>query len=306
MREFFQTGRTPAAAIGIAAFSDNLNGRVSTPYSHHAMVTISREVSSAMIGATLFTVQGRSILLHTPNLNAVQTGTLPGGKPMVTGRRIAALGDFFVQDSIGESRYRGLTLDARLRSTANMSFRAAYTLARARSNGDSLANLADLPEGPSLEDEWAPSRQHVEHRLTAAATVAAPERWRPLSGVRLTGIATVESGRRFTVFAGSDINGDGNPNSDRPGTLPRNSLEGPGYATIDFRVSKRTRIAGSVGLEATVDIFNAFNRVNVKDLNTVWGSGDVSLTPPPQFAFATPRDVFNPRQIQLGLRIDFP
>jgi hypothetical protein len=46
--------------------------------------------------------------------------------------------------------------------------------------------------------------------------------------------------------------------------------------------------------------------VIVKDLNTVWGSGDLSRTPPVQFAFGTPRDVFDPRQVQVAVRIDFP
>jgi hypothetical protein len=166
------------------------------------------------------------------------------------------------------SRYHGLTLDARVDPFRASSVRVAYTWSRARSNGDSLANLADLPEGPDLAHEWALSRQHVAHRFTGALSGTAPERWRVIGDVRLTAVAILESGRRFTVFAGSDINGDGNPNSDRPGLLPRNSLEGPGYATLDFRVAKRMPLGTGVDLEATVDVFNAFNRVNVRDLNT--------------------------------------
>jgi hypothetical protein len=52
---------------------------------------------------------------------------------------------------------------------------------------------------------------------------------------------TLESGRFYNVFAGSDVNGDGNPTSDRPGTLGRNTLESPGFATVDLRVARTLR-----------------------------------------------------------------
>ena len=72
------------------------------------------------------------------------------------------------------------------------------------------------------------------------------------------------------------------------------------------------RVARDVGLnshsriEVTLDIFNLFDRVNVKDINTVWGSADYPNTPPPpQLGFGTPRDVFNPRQLQFGVKLRF-
>jgi hypothetical protein len=46
--------------------------------------------------------------------------------------------------------------------------------------------------------------------------------------------------------------------------------------------------------------------VNVKDINTVWGSIDYPGTPPPAtLGFGTPRDVFNPRQLQFGAKLKF-
>jgi hypothetical protein len=44
----------------------------------------------------------------------------------------------------------------------------------------------------------------------------------------------------------------------------------------------------------------------VKDINTVWGSDDYPNTPPPpQLGFGTPRDVFNPRQLQFAAKLRF-
>jgi hypothetical protein len=52
-----------------------------------------------------------------------------------------------------------------------------------------------------------------------------------------------------------------------------------------------------------VDVFNLLDRTNIRDLNTVWGSFDPNV--PPIASFNTPRDVFNPRQMQVGLKLRF-
>jgi hypothetical protein len=50
-----------------------------------------------------------------------------------------------------------------------------------------------------------------------------------------------------------------------------------------------------------VDVFNLFNRVNILNVNTTWGSEDLGR--PPQPAFGNPQRVANARQIRLGLRL---
>ena len=124
-----------------------------------------------------------------------------------------------------------------------------------------------------------------------------------LGDFKFAALVTLESGRLFTVFVGSDANGDGNPNADRVGLLERNSLEGPGYRSVDVRVAREFRVGGRARVEVSVDVFNLFNRTNIRDLNTVWGSFDPNV--PPIASFNTPRDVFNPRQVQLGLKLRF-
>jgi len=124
-----------------------------------------------------------------------------------------------------------------------------------------------------------------------------------LGDFKFAALVTLESGRLFTVFAGSDANGDGNPNSDRVGLLERNSMEGPGYRSVDVRVAREFRVGGRARAELSVDVFNLLNRTNIRDLNTVWGSFDPNV--PPIASFNTPRDVFNPRQVQLGLKLRF-
>jgi len=127
-----------------------------------------------------------------------------------------------------------------------------------------------------------------------------------LHGVRVSGLVSLESGRRFNIFAGRDFNLDGNPNSDRPGTIDRNAFEGPAYASVDLRVSRAFAVSARARLELMLDVFNLFDRLNVKDINTVWGSIDYPNTPPPAtLGFGTPRDVFNPRQVQFAAKVRF-
>jgi hypothetical protein len=68
----------------------------------------------------------------------------------------------------------------------------------------------------------------------------------------------------------------------------------------DLPLNTRTRV------ELMLDVFNLFDRLNVKDINTVWGGIDYPNTPPPpQLGFGSPRDVFNPRQVQFGAKLKF-
>ena len=168
-----------------------------------------------------------------------------------------------------------------------------------------MANLADFSEGLDTSLEEALSRQHVAHRFTLSFIGAVPRHVAVLHDFKLSSLVSLESGRYFTIFAGRDANGDGNPNSDRVGLLGRNTLQGPAYATVDIRISRDFGLGGRTRGEVSVDIFNLFDRVNVKDLNTNYGGFDPSVPPNPLLAYGTPRDAFNPRQVQLGVKLRF-
>jgi len=68
-------------------------------------------------------------------------------------------------------------------------------------------------------------------------------------------------------------------------------------------VAREFGLGGRARGEVSIDVFNVFNRTNVRDLNTVWGSFNPDVAP--IASFNTPRDVFNPRQAQLGLKVRF-
>lgn len=79
------------------------------------------------------------------------------------------------------------------------------------------------------------------------------------------------------------------------GTLGRNRLRGPGYASVDLGIFKDFVIHESLKLQFRAETFNLFNRVNL--YNPIGDMGS------PQFGQSTA--AFPAREIQLGLRITF-
>jgi hypothetical protein len=281
-----------------------MNGELTNPHSYQASAQVSQGFGEGFaITASYLFVKGKDLPGHTPNLNAVQTGTLSTGKPIIAGRRFPELGMFVVTDNIGTSTYHGGTLELRKQFSRGIGFTASYTLAKARTNVDSVTNLGDIPEGLDFSLEDALSRQHVRHRGTLSFVSEVGKDVPVVHEFKFASVLTLESGRYFTIFTGADNNGDGNPNSDRLGLLGRNTYKGPSYASVDVRVAREFGLGGRARGELSVDVFNLFNRTNVRDLNMVWGSFDPNV--PPIASFGTPRDVFNPRQAQLGLRVRF-
>jgi outer membrane receptor protein involved in Fe transport len=303
-RTFLATGQVPAA--GVKGLADTLDGAIDTPYSHQASVQVTHEIGTgwALSGSYLF-VGARGLLGHTGNLNAFQTGTLATGKPIMAGRRFPEVGALFVQTNTGESSHHGVTLEVQRRFAGGYSLHGSYTASQTETNVDSLANLSDIPEADDINGERGPSRQDVAHRFTLSMIGEVPASVPVVGGVRLSSLVTLESGRHYNIFVGSDVNADGNPNTDRPSFIGRNSHEGPGYASVDVRIGREFAINGRARLDVSVDFFNLFNRVNVKDVNTVWGGIDINVPPAPQFGFGTARDVFNPFQTQVGVRLKF-
>jgi hypothetical protein len=281
-----------------------------TPYSEQASLEISHELGGGVaVSASYLYVHGLKIGAHTGILNGVQTGTTPFGKPVFAraagGRRFLELGDFYVNDDIGFSIHHGGTFEIEKRFSRGFSIHSSYTFSKTINNSESVANLADLPEGPDITVERAVSRQSVPHRYTLAFLSEIPQNVPALRHFKFSSLLTAQAGRRFNVFAGSDANGDGNPLSDRPGILGRNTLRGPKFVTFDLRVARPVHFSERVSAEFSADFFNLFNRTNITDLNTVYGGIDLRLPPNPLLGFGTPRDASNPFQIQYGMKLRF-
>ena len=282
-----------------------MSGELTNPFSYQASAQISQEIGGGFaVTASYLFVQAEDLPGHTGNLNAVRTGTLSTGKPIIAGRQFAELGNFHVTDNVGTSTYHGGTLELKKQFTHSFGFTAVLhprpvaDQRRVRHQPGRLPGRHRLLDrGRVLAAARAPSRDAGLHepgagrrrgagRLQVRRPGDAGER-APLHGVRRAATPTATETPTPTASASSSAT----------------AWKGPGYRSVDVRVAREFRLGGRARAEVSVDVFNLFNRTNIRDLNTVWGSFDPNV--PPIASFNTPRDVFNPRQVQLGLKLRF-
>jgi hypothetical protein len=78
------------------------------------------------------------------------------------------------------------------------------------------------------------------------------------------------------------------------GSAPRNSVIGPGYASVDLALAKTWEL-GAARLEFRAEVFNLFNRANFDLPNRIFGNAN----------FGRIFSAKNPREMQFGLRLAF-
>jgi len=147
---------------------------------------------------------------------------------------------------------------------------------------------------------------------------------RLLSQPHLTGTFNYNSGLYLNVLTGFDANHDGNPLTDRPMGVGRNTFLGQTFTDLDATVGFRSNVVTErVSLELAFRAFNVLNRANFSGFNTVLGKGDLSGSDPqivfgrnglPDFNFRQPLTASGfglatssgePRRIEFGVKLTF-
>jgi hypothetical protein len=247
------------------------------------------------------------------------------------GRPIPALGAITVFDSASSSYYHGLTVSARRRMTNGLYFRLAYTWARAVDYGQD-ALLVGSPA--TVQNAYSPSselgRSSTDQRqrfvLSWSAAPRPFHREHPVLKMifndwRASGVLTLGSGRPINARVLGDANADGNTENDRLPGVSRNSYTGPGYATMDLRMSRVVTSIGRVKVELLAESFNFLNRDNKRVSITDNGFQNAAASfvqqdsvvggkrYPAQFrvsgGFLTPTSAYAPRQIQFAVKLKF-
>jgi hypothetical protein len=111
-----------------------------------------------------------------------------------------------------------------------------------------------------LSGEWARADFDQRHRFNLMGTIT-PGRW-----FKLGVAASLYSGAPYSITTGRDDNHDGMAN-DRPPGVPRNSLQGPGFAILDVRCSRdfyldRGKRDKGPAITLGLDAFDVLNHVN--------------------------------------------
>lgn len=188
--------------------------------------------------------------------------------------------------SIGDSWYDGLTLAVNRRSSSRSSFRLSYTYSKAIDTAGNFFFSTPQDNG-DIAAERGRSDNDQRHRLTVSGSLT-PGAW------MFSAIATYTSALPFNIQLPNDRNGDGSFN-DRPTGVGRNTGRGFDYRALDLRAARRFPLGRGASLEASVDVFNVFDRANYQV--------PVNIITSPNFG--RPTAASDPRQVQLGLRVAY-
>jgi hypothetical protein len=263
----------------------------------------------------------------------------PPASPTVPNLRPNPLfADITLIESRATSRYNAVQIKYRQRMEHGLSSLASYTFGRSTDDASGFFTSAGDPNFPqnSLDPGAERGRSSFDsrHRLALGLTYHLPFSGSPwLDDWQVHVVATVHSGRPFTVAVHPDIDASNTGRSnlgfgynDRPdtigdpelppderteerwfntgafsmpafgsfGTARRNSVEGPGYKNVNLAVVKLVP-AGAASLQLRLETFNLFNFTNYDLPDPFLGSP----------TFGRILSAGPPRRVQLGLRATF-
>jgi len=238
-----------------------------------------------------------------------------------------------------DTSYHGLLVELRRRFSARFSAQAAYTFSKAIDTLPFTVS-GDVLDFYDVERDIGLSDSDIRHNFSAGYVWELPNVSSPLAdkfigGWQVGGIVSLSSGRPFSPRVGFNISRDqrGNPDAERPnlaagassnpvlggpnqyfdpmafelqapgfyGNVGRNTIIGPGFATVDFSLSKSFRYGGEKRLQFRAEVFNALNRANFGLPDPV--VFDSSGRNPSAGRIST--TVGTARQVQLGLKMHF-
>ncbi|HTS49044.1 MAG TPA: TonB-dependent receptor, partial [Bryobacteraceae bacterium] len=219
----------------------------------------------------------------------------------------------FFYDVSGQSSYQSGTATLNKRFSHYYSFTGNYTWSHTIDSGGD-PSLNGTPQDPYRRNlEKANSKQDVPQRFVALLAADAPDRgW--FRNFRFALIESAQAASFYTVFAGTDVNHDGNANTDRLGLLGRDTYRGEALFNLDVRLARVFRFNERFNAELLAEAFNITNTLNVTDINTVYGAADPIGSMPEHFgdgtaaplgSFGSIRATNPPRQIQLAVRLKF-
>lgn len=273
--------------------------------------------SSFGVSATYQYVRGLKIFLAR-NINPV-VRPVPNDPiaSQVTGRVNPARGELISFETSGDSYYNAATFAFFARTPRRFSVLAHFTVSKAIDDYiDALrVDILELQDPLNLRGERGLSLQDLRGRFVLSGTYNTGRNVNKfLRDFEVSSIITLSSGQPFNLLAGNDLDGNGDVASpaDRPNRIGRNAGRGPGFASVDMRVSRTFSFNERIKLTGYFEAFNLFNRLNISDVNRVFPvqpDGTFNLPPQEDGRYIATRDrftnAFRPRQLQLGFRLSF-
>ena len=219
----------------------------------------------------------------------------------------------FFYDATAQSSYHALNASLMKRFSRHYSATVNYTWSHTIDDGGDPSLNGTPQDAYRRYLEKANSKQDVPQRFVTTFSAEAPDHgW--YRNFRLALIASAQAASFYTLFAGTDVNHDGNANTDRVGLSGRDTYRGDSLVNVDVRSGRVFALGKKVSAEFIAEAFNISNTLSVTDTNTVYGApsfigavpqhfGDRAPAPLP--SFGSIRATNPPRQLQLALRLKF-
>jgi hypothetical protein len=181
------------------------------------------------------------------------------------------------------------SLEVTLRGNVTRFFNGMAQYRLSASHDDTSGINYFPPNSYDLSGEWGRSDFDRRHRFELLGTI------NPGKLFNLGVSVSVYSGQPYTLTTGLDEFNTGTANA-RPTGVPRNSLQGPGYAELalrwsrDFQLVKSKKKEGGLKGTLAIDAFNVLNHVNysyfVGNLSSPFFGQAISAQPPRRLQFS--------------------
>jgi hypothetical protein len=224
----------------------------------------------------------------------------------------------FEVQSVGESTFKGLTLQASKRLRQGLTFNIQYVTGKGIDNTPLLTQLTVQAEqgrsDPSnLDRDKGPNPLDMRHNLsgnvvyTSSSSASNPVVRALLDGNQIGVLLQLNSSLPVNIRSNVDLNGDG-VLSDRPLGIGRNSLYLPNRYNVDMRYTRMVPLHGSVRAEVIAEMKNVFNTEQMSGFNSVVttdAAGNPAVTIPGDGYGFPSATGYEQRKFQWGFTVRF-
>jgi hypothetical protein len=271
-----------------------IDPHIANSYSHQASLQVERQIGrSTTVSVGYQWVRALHLILsrnaNVPTLSAADAAARGIAN---LGRPDARYGNMSRYEGSGDSYYNGLVASFKTRLWKGGEVRVSYNLSKTI---DDVGNFFfSTPQNNfNLRDDRGLSDNDQRQRISAGMVMT-------LRGWELSPLFLYTSALPYNVLVNFDRNNDTSLN-DRPFGIGRNTARGFDFASFDLRVSRTFRMTERWRVQALVESFNTLNRANWTLPNNVIGSGSGA----PLATFGRATAAYDPRQVQVGLRLSF-
>jgi hypothetical protein len=300
-------------------------------YAIHSNVQLEQAITEDLSFAAGYVHSGGRHIPVYRSINCLLTGgTLADGRPLYgphtlqiipcTHRVFPQFNSIQMAEAAGVSRYDALNLQLTRRFSSGFQLSAQYTLSKATDDApeQNLTTSGDVwvlsdPSDRTRDRGYSLADQRHTFTMSFVARPTFKVGNKALSYIldnnQVGIIAAANSGERFNIVSGIDLNRDGFATSDRPVGVKRNAGKTPTQFNVDLRYSRIIPLAERYRLEAFADLQNLFNTNSIVAFNNV-----IVATNPitgemidslPDFKALNQSTSQESRQLQLGLKFIF-